>query len=724
MLAVGDEIDAWVVEQAIGRGGMGSVYRCHNKRAKRILAAVKTLDPSVRKIRGMEDRFVREAEILFSLNHPNVVKVRNIRFDVEVPYIEMEFVEGQSLEDRMSRGAVPLQEAVHLMDQVLDAVTYLHGRGVRHRDLKPGNILIDTKGAIRIVDFGLAYEADVSRITAVNMKFGTVAYSPPEWISPETMDPASWDIYACGVMFWEMLTGKAAFPSSGNVDPQQQAVQIMTRKQNHLPLDPGAQFPEVLRSLVAEMAHADKEKRVASARDALVRLRGLRVELGLGELPVADLSSPTGDQAVRRKSTGSGSMPPTMSLTPSGPDGRPLRSKDTWVDHSTHDGVGSRTSPLVIGASVVLVLVAVVGAGALASGLLTGPSTTDVLVSGLSRGTGVALQVDGKPALAVKGFQYTFDGVDPKGFGVDWAAGTDCTVEAGCPGASCPAWCLQGTDVVAVDPVLGVATLELAAPAQRTVRLDMAGFEGDWPLAGDLSGKKGVATGSSLRVDAVDPGPYVLTAELGACPPEAAGCDAAGTCPAGCRSYRDVEFIVPAGDGDFAMALRLTTPEVIAVAVNPEPGPGAPSVVAASPSTAPASVEPKSFVRTSSGAVSRADFAGWLATHPEWTREAAIAAGKADSGYLKGWDGASPPAGGGKMVNVSWLAAKAFCAGYGGLAAADASPLEWSESASQPYQEWRSRDGGPAWRREDGAESEAEPEETESNAFTGFRCAK
>ena len=104
MLQQGDEIDIWVVEHPLGQGGMGSVYRCHNRSAKRILAAIKTLDPRLNRVASAKARFVREAEILFALEHPNIVKVRNVRMDAELPYIEMEFVSGHSLEAQIRQG--------------------------------------------------------------------------------------------------------------------------------------------------------------------------------------------------------------------------------------------------------------------------------------------------------------------------------------------------------------------------------------------------------------------------------------------------------------------------------------------------------------------------------------------------------------------------------------------------------------------------------------------
>ena len=99
-------VDVWVVDQRLGQGGIGTVYRCHNRHAPRIRAAVKLLSPSLAVSAEVRRRFVREAELLFQLDHPNIVKVRNIRMDHEPPFIEMAFVEGQTIAAVLSRGAL------------------------------------------------------------------------------------------------------------------------------------------------------------------------------------------------------------------------------------------------------------------------------------------------------------------------------------------------------------------------------------------------------------------------------------------------------------------------------------------------------------------------------------------------------------------------------------------------------------------------------------------
>lgn len=265
MYGAGEAIDIWVVERALGHGGMGSVYRCHNRDARRILAAIKVLDYGLKRSAKARARFVREAEILFSLDHPHIVKVRNVRLDADPPYLEMAFVEGGSLERRILGGPVPATEVMTWLKQLASALDYLHARGIRHRDVKPSNVLVDPNGHVTLVDFGIATEAEGGTLSESGQAMGSVAYVPPEWVHMDGLDPVRWDIYALGVCMFEALTGQTAFgvPSGGM--STQRFYQVLTAKQGHPPLDPGRDQPFGLRELVRAMTHSDPAERLATA---------------------------------------------------------------------------------------------------------------------------------------------------------------------------------------------------------------------------------------------------------------------------------------------------------------------------------------------------------------------------------------------------------------------------------------------------------------------------
>jgi len=307
----GDRIDVWVVEAALGSGGMGSVYRCHNHRATRILAAVKVLDSALRKFPEAEKRFVREADILGQLDHPNIVHVRNVRTDGDPPYLEMEFVAGESFDDRIRRGPAPYEVVLPMFRQCAEALAYLHARGICHRDLKPANVLVTRDGAVKLVDFGLAFEMDASRMTAEGTTFGTVSYAPPEWITPDKMDPMGWDIYALGTIVVELLHGTYAFPVSGTGTARQQAMQVVVAKQGHAPLDPGPAFPPELRVLVGEMTLSDPDRRLKDAAELVRRVKALPTVSNEPGVTVAPFVLPGElDPGVRAASATDSSMRP------------------------------------------------------------------------------------------------------------------------------------------------------------------------------------------------------------------------------------------------------------------------------------------------------------------------------------------------------------------------------------------------------------------------------
>lgn len=360
MLEPGAPIDVWEVVAPLGAGGMGTVFRCRNARAPRIEAAIKILDPAVRRVAGAEARFIREAEILHTLDHPNVVRVFNVHLTGDLPYIEMAYVRGQTLKDRLAEGPLPLSEALRLIAQLLDAVAYLHARGIRHRDIKPANVVVDDAGRLVLVDFGLAQDVGAVTITRANTTFGTATYAPPEWIRPEQIDAAAWDVYACGVVLHEMITGTSPFLALEGSDPCAHALQVMIIKQTHPALDPGPAWPEAVRALVRDMTEPDRARRLCDARVALTRTRAIlgvpdtdtfRTPPSLPAVPGVAVASYTPTMRGHREA-----VPPTFP-----PDAVSLSLSSPWIDRlASPDSVRSLLGGLA-GASLGLVTVIVFG---------------------------------------------------------------------------------------------------------------------------------------------------------------------------------------------------------------------------------------------------------------------------------------------------------------------------------------------------------------------------
>jgi serine/threonine-protein kinase len=273
--------EVWQVEEILGKGGTGSVYRCHNLHAQRIQAAIKLLDPSFQGEPEARKGFLREAEILYTVDHPNVVKVSNVYLDAQLPYIEMEFVDGQPLNEVIAeRGAIPPDTALDWARQMASALAYLHRKRIHHRDIKPHNILLRADGTLKVVDFGLASEQTKKRGDTVlpeGGSFGTVAYCPPEWARAETLHPVTWDLYAVGVILYELLTGEIAFPGPENSDAtmEERALAIMLEKQQIQSLDPGQRFHPELREIVRRLTSKALGDRIPDARTLLDRLEAI-----------------------------------------------------------------------------------------------------------------------------------------------------------------------------------------------------------------------------------------------------------------------------------------------------------------------------------------------------------------------------------------------------------------------------------------------------------------
>ncbi len=203
---------------------MGQVYRATDAKLKRQVA-IKVLPPSLAVDADRLARFQREAEVLASLNHPNIAAIYGLEESRGVTALVMELVEGEDLSQRSARGAMPLDEALPIAKQIAEALETAHERGIIHRDLKPANIKVRTDGAVKVLDFGLAKAIDPAGASGVNVAnsptltahatalgtiIGTAAYMAPEQAKGKAVDKRA-DIWAFGVVLYEMLTGRRAF---------------------------------------------------------------------------------------------------------------------------------------------------------------------------------------------------------------------------------------------------------------------------------------------------------------------------------------------------------------------------------------------------------------------------------------------------------------------------------------------------------------------------------
>jgi serine/threonine-protein kinase len=203
----------YVLHEEVGVGGTARVYRGRDEQLDRPVA-VKVLDARLAATSDPagRDRFLRECRTAAGIDHPAAVTVYDAGEDGEDLYLVMELVEGESLAHRLARGPLPLAEALHVAQTVLAVLQFAHGRGIVHRDVKPANVLMGSKGHIKLSDFGIAKRFDdlEASVTSTGLVMGTPRYLAPEQSAGLDVTPAT-DIYAVGVLLYEMLAGRPPF---------------------------------------------------------------------------------------------------------------------------------------------------------------------------------------------------------------------------------------------------------------------------------------------------------------------------------------------------------------------------------------------------------------------------------------------------------------------------------------------------------------------------------
>jgi len=207
---IGKTISHYRIIEEIGRGGMGEVYLAEDTKLKRKIA-LKFLPHHLTIDKEVKERFEREAKAAASLNHPNIVTIHEIAEENEQIFIVMEYVEGQTLRELIIENLkLKIEDSLDIILQLCSGLSEAHQAGIVHRDIKPENILIDKKGKVKILDFGLAKLKGVSNLTKDSSTLGTIRYMSPEQVRGEEIDHRS-DIWSVAVIFYELLTGQVPF---------------------------------------------------------------------------------------------------------------------------------------------------------------------------------------------------------------------------------------------------------------------------------------------------------------------------------------------------------------------------------------------------------------------------------------------------------------------------------------------------------------------------------
>lgn len=274
----------YVIEREIGLGGMATVYLARDVRHERMVA-VKVLRPDLTALLGI-DRFLREIRIAATLQHPHILTLIDSGAADGLLYYVMPFAEGQSLRDRLAEGPLDVSEAVRYLRDLLDALAYAHSHGIVHRDVKPDNIMISGRHAL-VVDFGvakamsLATQSDggmqTDSLTRVGTSIGTPAYMPPEQAAGDSEVDHRADLYAAGIVAYEMLSGRPPFTGDAR---KVLAAQISAGPAPLTVAAPNA--PPSLAQIVMRCLEKDPVSRFQSADEVLTALEALSTPAGVG----------------------------------------------------------------------------------------------------------------------------------------------------------------------------------------------------------------------------------------------------------------------------------------------------------------------------------------------------------------------------------------------------------------------------------------------------------
>ena len=214
---IGQIVGNYKIEEKLGEGGMGAVYKGVDTMLDREVA-IKALKPELASQTSVVERFRTEAVTLAKLNHPNIATLYTMFRQGEELYMVLEFVRGETLDSIIQkRGALPAEEAIPVFCQVLDGIDHAHELGIVHRDIKPANMMLTEKGTLKVLDFGIARLLGSARMTRAGNIIGTLEYMAPEQVRGHETDSRS-DLYALGMMLYEVLTGKLPFDTDNEFE--------------------------------------------------------------------------------------------------------------------------------------------------------------------------------------------------------------------------------------------------------------------------------------------------------------------------------------------------------------------------------------------------------------------------------------------------------------------------------------------------------------------------
>jgi len=312
---LGQTLSHYEIVEKLGEGGMGVVYKARDTRLDRFVA-IKILPPEKVSDAERTRRFVQEAKAASGLNHPNIITIHDIAEERGTQFIVMEYVAGKTLDQSIRRHGLRLNEALKYAVQVADALASAHEAGIIHRDLKPSNVMVNEKGQVKVLDFGLAkltekaepdeaatqtLQQGASPVTEKGVVLGTVPYMSPEQAEGKKIDARS-DIFSFGSQLYEMVTGRRAFQG----DSRLSTLGAILRDEPKPLSDSAEAIPRDLQKIVMRCLRKEPARRFQTMADLKVTLEELKEESESGRLTAAGAGS--GPLALDLRRSGAGSV--------------------------------------------------------------------------------------------------------------------------------------------------------------------------------------------------------------------------------------------------------------------------------------------------------------------------------------------------------------------------------------------------------------------------------
>lgn len=308
---IGQIVGNYKIVRALGEGGVGMVYQGVDTMLDREVA-IKVLRPELASQNNVVERFRTEAVTLAKLSHPNIATLYSLFRQGNDLFMILEFIKGETLDQILyRRRMIPTEEAIPIFCQALEGINYAHERGIVHRDIKPGNMMLTEEGILKVLDFGIARLLGTNRMTRIGNVIGTLEYMSPEQVRGLETDARS-DVYGLGIMLYEMLTGKLPFESENDFE----LMKMQTEQMPQLPRTLNPSIPVEVEDAIIKAVAKNPDDRFQSAGDFLQRFWDLGYSLpnatfGFGTLNFKKQSRPS-NPGIQNQETNSSITAPQI----------------------------------------------------------------------------------------------------------------------------------------------------------------------------------------------------------------------------------------------------------------------------------------------------------------------------------------------------------------------------------------------------------------------------